>query len=131
LTNEKEKKSESKGDKYAWLIDAIIKDAEGLDEDDKKVDELYGKIRQWEAKEEGQNDRNKLFRIQTHELFLATQAMILTETGVIRSLLYALAAKVFETPAIDPEAAKKEFDDHLAKRLRQLFGDKDDLGYID
>ena len=60
---------------------------------------------------------------------MAMQAAI-RHNEVTMKMGLALLASVVAGIDIDVEAKNKQLDDHLAKRLSQIFGDKDDLGYV-
>jgi hypothetical protein len=96
---------------------------------DKEVQRLLSSIKRWEVEEEKEKDKRRKTLILTHIRLLHLQAMI-RQNELTMLMGLALLASVVAGVDLDIEAKKKEFDDHFAKRVGQLWGDKDDLGYI-
>jgi hypothetical protein len=120
LTNENEKKNESEH-QFDWLMDYVAKHEHTIEEDDKDVDNLLRKADEMDARLKEERNSDMRMRIQIHSRFLTLQAMVINDRAMTNAFLFSLATKIFQKG--DVEVAKKRFDDHIAKRLGQLFGD--------
>jgi hypothetical protein len=140
LTSENEKKENINQSKS--LLDFLRKDRDHtIQEEDKAIAERKREVAKLElslAHAKG----DKRFILTLAKRFVATQVWLSYEATLARQRDYLIAlrlaqledaihGRVADTTLTDEiENAKKNFDEHIAKRVGQLFGDKDDLGYV-
>jgi hypothetical protein len=126
LTKRKEKKNESDAAHRKLTADVAVMFRRVYEEDaevgDREVDILLKSIERLEAEAKKETDKQRRILIRTHQRFLVLQAAI-RHDQVTMKMAFALLASVVAGVDFDVEAKKKEFDNHLAKRLGQLFGD--------
>jgi hypothetical protein len=131
--NQDEKKSESDiaHKKLANEIAVMFRQSYEHDAEngEKEVEKLSKSIKHWEDEEKKTTDKHQKELILTHIRFLQLQVAIRYDEITMR-MGFAILASVVAGVDFDIEAKKKQFDSHLAKRVGQLFGDKDDLGYV-
>lgn len=126
-SNRNEKKEESEA-AHKIAVDVAVmfrqvyeKDAEAAN---KEVEGLMKRIEQLDAERKKETDSQLRLNYLTHQSFLGLEAAI-RHNEVTMKMGFALLASVVAGIDFDYEAKKKQFDDHIAKRLSQIFGDKE------